>query len=82
MRPRRTPTSNKVFRLAGGTEDNDLWVRAGIEDGEPTISSTWEPNEEERTALAAGASIELTVWGIGHPPVALRTTTESLGRRA
>lgn len=79
MKPRRTPSSNKVFRLVGGTEDNDLWVRFGVEDGEPTITSTWQLTDDERAEIAAGANIELTVWGVGTPPVAMRTTTEPLG---
>jgi hypothetical protein len=82
MKPRRTHSSNQVFRLEGGTEDNDLWVRRDIEDGEPTITSVWEPTAEERAAIAAGANIELTVWGMGTPPVALRPTDEPLGKPA
>lgn len=81
MRPRRTHASNQVFRLPGGTEDNDLWVtlrqdpRYGLE-----ISSTWQPTQAERDAIAAGANIELTVWGHGHPPVALGLTAGPLGK--
>lgn len=80
MKPRRTPSSNQVFRLEGGTEDNDLWVRHALEAGVPTINSVWELTDEERAAIAAGANIELTVWGTGTPPVALRTTDEPLGK--
>jgi hypothetical protein len=82
VKPRRTPTSNFVFRLEGGTEDNDLWVRRDVEDGIPTINSVWVPSDEERAAIAAGANLELTVWGQGTPPVALRTTDEQPGRVA
>jgi hypothetical protein len=81
VRPRRTRTSNRVFHLTGGTEDNDLWARQHIDqDGEPTISSTWELSHEERRAVAEGANIELIVWGAGTPPVCLRTTTEPVGK--
>lgn len=79
MRPRRTPHSNKVFRLPGGNEDNDLWVEVG---GEPpaTITSVWELSYEERLAVINGAHIELTVYGGGTPPVALRVTDQPLGK--
>lgn len=75
MRPRRTPGSNAVFYLVGGTEDNDLWVRQN----HATITSVWELDETDRAAIAAGENIELTVWGAGTPPIALRTTDEPLG---
>jgi hypothetical protein len=81
MRPRRTHESNQVFRLVGGTEDNDLWVtRTVTEDGAPVICSTWEPTDDERAAIADGANVELIVWGDGTPPVAMSTTTVALGK--
>ena len=80
MKPRRFKGANTVFRLVGGTEDNDLWVERAPEGGEPTITSVWEPTDEDRAAIAAGANIELTVRGEGTPPVGMRTTTVELGR--
>ena len=71
MRPRRVPTSTSVFRLAGGNEDNDLWVRKGSTDGDPWIESVWELDEDERAAVAAGGTIELRTYGAGTPPVSL-----------
>lgn len=82
MRPRRTHDSNRVYRLAGGTEDNDLWVQETFDSENPSvpvICSVWEPTPEERHAIANGANIELAVWG-GQPPVALQTTTVPLGK--
>lgn len=70
MKPRRIAASNKVYRLQGGTEDNDLWVEQDV--AEQTITSTWELDEDERAAIAAGGTIDLTVWGAGTPPVALK----------
>lgn len=78
MNTRRTHNSNFTFRLEGGTEDNDLWVHRDEENG--LITSTWVPTDEERVAIANGENIELIVWGQGHPPVALRTTTVALGK--
>lgn len=72
MRPRRTATSNAVYRLAGGNEDNDLWVeRTRDASGNPVLISVWQLTLTERIAIADRATIELYVWGTGTPPVAL-----------
>lgn len=78
MKPRRTPTSTTVLRLVGGNEDNDLWV----EQRGPLIVSVWELTDAERTAIAAGATIELMVWGRGMPPVSLGIGESMAGRRS
>lgn len=72
MRPRRTPQTDIVFRLRGGTEDNDLWVE-WTEDGNGrrAMVSVWDLNDDERARIAAGGTIELMLWGSGHPPVSL-----------
>lgn len=81
MRARRTILSNSIFRLVGGTEDNDLWTRKFThDDGSPLIGSTWVPTDEEREAIAAGHNIELIVWGEGVPPLAMRLDDTPLGR--
>jgi hypothetical protein len=80
VKPRRTYDSNFVFRLLGGTEDNDLWVERRNSSQGPMISSVWEPTKEERQAIAHGANLELFVWGDGHPPVAIGTTHVPLGK--
>jgi hypothetical protein len=71
-----------VFKLPGGTEDNDLWVeRLEAEGtGETILGSTWVPTDEERKAIADGANIELLVWGTAQPPVSVRTTTVPIGK--
>jgi hypothetical protein len=38
------------------------------------------PTDEEREKIAAGANIELTTWGTGTPPLAMRITDTPLGR--
>lgn len=82
MRPRRTHESNMVFRLPGGTEDNDLFARADTDDGgHPVLCSVWEPTPEERAAIAAGHNVQLIVWGDATPPVALATTDVPLGKK-
>jgi hypothetical protein len=70
-----------VFRLPGGTEDNDLWAHVDHDDGgNPVLCSVWEPSDEERQAIADGANIELVIWGQAQPPVSLATTTVQLGK--
>lgn len=82
MKPRRTPLSTDVYRLAGGNEDNDLWAERGrTEDGTPVIISTWELSDDERREIAAGCNIELHVFGIGQPPVNLRVSDVPLGAK-
>lgn len=49
----------------------DLWVR--VDNERQTMTSAWYPTEEEKAAIARGAPIVLSVWGAGHPPVALTT---------
>lgn len=82
MKARRTIFSNAVYRLLGGTEDNDLWVRRTEHaiDGAPVIESVWEPTDEERAAIADGSNLYLLVWGDGHPPVAIGVTDVPLGK--
>lgn len=77
MKPRRTHTSNQVYVLPGGNEDNDLWVH--IDPAQGTVSSVWELTDEERRAIADGANIELIVWG-GQPPVGMQVVTTPLGK--
>jgi hypothetical protein len=68
----RTPNSTSLFRLPGGTEENDLYVeRCQDANGRTVLTSTWELDDDDRAAIAAGATIELLVWGHGHPPVAV-----------
>lgn len=77
MKPIRTVDTNSVFKLRGGTEENDLPLsRIHHEDGSITNCSTWELTDEERQAIAAGANIDLFVWGFNHPPVSLAVFLE------
>jgi hypothetical protein len=81
MNARRTYASTGVLTLPGGNEDNDLWfTEYRPEEGGVAMGSTWVPTDEERKAIAAGANIELVVWGVSHPPVAVRLSTYPLGK--
>lgn len=77
MRPVRTAFTNAVFKLPGGTEENDLPAeRTQTEDGDNVIATTWELNDIEAAKVARGARIELVIWGTRHPAVALRVEEE------
>lgn len=77
LKPRRTHRSTGVFRLPGGTEDNDLWYERGPA-GE--VRSTWVPTDEQRDAIAAGANIELAVFARITPAVSMALTDVPLGK--
>ena len=82
MNPRRVPTSNAVFSLPGGNEDNDLWAELRQDEGSgwPVIISVWELSRAARAAIAAGGTIELMVWAREQVPVAL-SVGESIATR-
>lgn len=49
-----------------------LPIRFGRDaDGGPVLQSIWRPTAEEIAALASGACVCLSIWGSGHPPVAV-----------
>ena len=81
MKPRRSIHGEKVYRLPGGNEDNDLWTYEVEDvDGHPVTCSVWVPDSTERQQIAEGANIRLLIWGRGIPPVAMDMTDEALGR--
>lgn len=81
MKPRRTHHSNKVFRLEGGNEDNDLWVEQAVDEhGADLLISVWEPSPDERQRIAEGENVALVAWGTGHPPVLVTVTDAPLGK--
>jgi hypothetical protein len=81
MKARRVHLSNHCLALPGGTEDNDLWARVTrSEGGQVVVVSTWELTDAERAEIAAGANVELVIWGAGHPPVAVATNRDAIGR--
>lgn len=76
--PKKTPWSNSVFKLEGGTEDNDLWTQRALDaDMNPIIASVFVPTDEQREAIANGRNIELVIWGDEQPPVALLVTPKA-----
>lgn len=79
MKPRRTPHSNRVYRLEGGTEDNDLWLEETVdEEGARCMRSVWELTDEERKKVAEGQNVYLVCWS-AQVPVAMGITDDKLG---
>jgi hypothetical protein len=61
VRPVRTPGSNFVYR--GPTPDiGDAWVERAP--AERVVYLDWQPSEEERAAIAAGALVRLGIHGM------------------
>ncbi len=80
IHPRRFHSANTVWRLEGGTEDNDLWALNHDTGFGTGVTSVFVPTDEQREAIANGENIALTVIG-GQPPVLLRLTNEPLGKK-
>lgn len=84
MRPIRTTDCNATLTLPGGTQDNDLPAVRGLvydasrgqteTDASRGFVTRWMPDEAEARQLEAGGMVQLTVWGNGHPPVAVSVT--------
>lgn len=73
-----------MWRLQGGTEDNDLWTEIHEVDDTvigmvPAVTSVFVPTDKQRQQIADGLNIALTVIG-GQPPVMLRLTDEPIGK--
>lgn len=71
MIPIRTASSNFVYR-GPSLDIGDAWVRR--ERG--VVYLVWQPSDDERSAIAAGANVELGVYMEPIPPVSLGITTE------
>lgn len=77
MKPVRTAFTNMVFKLQGGSDDNDLPVEKNHDaDEKDILISTWYVSPQESQQIANGRRIELIVWGEEHPPVTLRLEEE------
>lgn len=75
MNPVATHKTNFTFTHPG--DGGDLPCQRAEEDGNPVTNSAWELSADERALVAAGAQVELTIWGPGHPPVAVTVVNPS-----
>lgn len=84
MKPRRTHNTNRVARLPGGTEDNDLWFYVAKDTRDNHLVCTvWAPTDKERERIANGENIRLDIWvsATSIPPVGIEVTDEPLGKK-
>lgn len=75
MRPVRTKHSN--LRIVGGPVGSDVGdLHAEAFPAGQWVRSVWQPNAEERQAIAAGANLALFVAApsMAFPPVAIEIT--------
>lgn len=73
MRPVRSAFTNAIFKLEGGTDENDLPIEKTHDaDENEILVSTWEVTPQEAQQIVKGKRIELVIWGTEHPAVALK----------
>ena len=75
MRPTQHPSNNDVLGAPPGAtieECRPLAItRVQYESGLRGVLSYWQPSEQERAAIAAGAPVCVAVMGMTHPPLAI-----------
>lgn len=66
---------SNATRILAETQDEyyALAILDEVVDGQPQMTSVWEPTPKELTDLMAGGAVRLTILGTGHPPVMLTT---------
>lgn len=66
---------SNATRILAETQDEyyALAILDEVVDGQPQMTSVWEPTPKELADLIAGGAVRLTILGIGHPPVMLTT---------
>ena len=73
MRPTQHPSNNDVLAAPPGVDIDDCKAlaitRVLFPPGMPGVRSYWQPSPEEAAAIAAGAPVCFTCWGMTHPPV-------------
>ena len=73
MRPTQHPSNNDVLAAPSGVDIDDCKAlaitRVLFPPGMPGVRSYWQPSPEEAAAIAAGAPVCFTCWGMTHPPV-------------
>lgn len=66
---------SNATRILAETQDEyyALAILDEVVDGQPLMTSVWEPTPKELADLNAGGAVRLTILGTGHPPVMLTT---------
>lgn len=65
MTPIRTALTTVVFTSKHGGIDLPACRHDGM------VTTFWQPSREDLAAIAAGVPIKLTIFGEGHPHIAL-----------
>ncbi|MHA7322847.1 hypothetical protein [Burkholderia pseudomallei] len=80
MTPIKTArTTHDLGRPVGWNDDRDGKCKSlpVVRDNEQNVwMSYWQPSQEDIEKLRNGATIKLTVFGIGQPPVAIEVPEE------
>lgn len=80
MNPIKHASTNAVLQPPPGTTPDQVQplpiTRVVFESGIPAVWSYWQPSDEERSAIAAGAAVRLSIWGHTHPPLNLGVDEE------
>ena len=73
MKPVQHSSNNDILRPPPGVSNEECRplaiTRVMFDNNVPAVWSYWQPSDAERAAIAAGASVRLSAWGITHPPV-------------
>lgn len=66
---------SNATRILAETQDEyyALAILDEVVDGNPQMTSVWEPTPKELADLNAGGAVRLTILGTGHPPVMITT---------
>lgn len=75
MRPVQHKTNNDVLGAPAGVPHEECKslpiTRVRYDNGMPAVWSFWQPNPAERAAIAGGAPVMLSLWGLTMPPASL-----------
>jgi hypothetical protein len=70
MESKQTKSCSIIFKLEGGTKENDLHGYRTLDTNNNIVScGVFTPNEEERIEIANGARIVVAIWGKTVPPM-------------
>ena len=78
MKPIDFPRANLTLSKPDSMSDEECGSLRVCREG-PQMVSCWQPSEEERAAIAAGAPVWLFILGAAHPPVLLQVMNPFLG---
>ena len=82
MKPVIHPSTNDVLAAPPGASVDEFQhlpiTRVRFSNGAPAVWSYWQPSEQERALIAAGAPVRLSIIGMTHPPLHLGVDGDGL----